>query len=147
MRFGHLRWCSWHHRFPRHGSIHPISTFSGSSKHNSASAEEGRQLRGKDLQRLRNLIPLFTVQAILPRNSHIQVKIYTFRPNSSRESSAEHFLVGLNFHKDPKVDKVELSTFFREVKQEPMLPQEEKIFKFVTCGDLSGFDPIQESVE
>jgi hypothetical protein len=147
MRFGHLRWCSRHHRFPRHGSIHPISTFSGSSKHNSASAEKGWQLRGKDLQRLRNLLPLFTVQAILPRNSHLQVKIYTFRPNSSRESSAEHFLVGLNFHKDPEVDKVELSTFFREVKQESMLPQEEKIFKFVTCGDLSGFDPIQESVE
>jgi len=25
-----------------------------------------------------------------------------------------------------------------------MQGEEEKLFKFVTCGDLSGFDPIEE---
>jgi hypothetical protein len=42
------------------------------------------------------------------------------------------------------LEKVELSTFFREVDVGKMSGREEQIFKFVTCGDLSGFDPIEE---
>ena len=52
--------------------------------------------------------------------------------------------MGLNFHKDAELEKVELSTFFREVDMTSMSKEEEKVFKFVTCGDLSGFDPIFE---
>ena len=66
------------------------------------------------------------------------------RPNSSRESSAEHFLIGLNFHRDEQLEQVELSTFFREVKTEQMEGERQKVFRFVTCGDLSGYDPIEE---
>jgi hypothetical protein len=33
------------------------------------------------------------------------------------------------------------------MKATSMPAQEEKIFKFVTCGDLSGFDPIHELPE
>lgn len=41
--------------------------------------------------------------------------------------------------------KIELSTFYREVDIKTELSQEsEKIFKFVTCGDLSGFDQKEE---
>ena len=66
------------------------------------------------------------------------------RPNSSRESSAEHFLIGLNFHKDQQLEGVELSTFFREVKVGAMGGEQQRAFKFVTCGDLSGSDPIED---
>ena len=55
--------------------------------------------------------------------------------------------MGLNFHKDPQLEAVELSTFFREVDLASMPASSQKIFKFVTCGDLSGFDPIFEDEE
>jgi hypothetical protein len=55
--------------------------------------------------------------------------------------------VGLNFHKDATLEKIELSTFFREVDANSMTEEEEKIFKFVTCGDLAGFDAIEEQPE
>lgn len=147
MRPGYLRRRTRHHRLPRYGPVHPVAATCSSFEHHCACAETGRQFRGQNLQGLRNLLPILAVQALLPRNTHHQVALSLSRPNSSRESSAEHFLVGLNFHKDQKVDQVELSTFFREVKSSPMEGQSEKIFKFVTCGDLSGFDPIGELPE
>ena len=58
-----------------------------------------------------------------------------FRPNSSRESSVEYFIVCLGYI--PSEKELELSTFFCELSKEEL---EKKEFKFLTCGDLSGFD-------
>lgn len=39
-------------------------------------------------------------------------QIYIVKPDSSRESSVEHFLVGLSYHGgEENMDKIELSTF------------------------------------
>jgi hypothetical protein len=61
-----------------------------------------------------------------------------FRPNSSREASVEYFIVCLGHI--PAEKHIELSTFFSEVESKECL--DEKAFKFITCGDLSGFDNI-----
>lgn len=64
------------------------------------------------------------------------------KPDSSRESSVEHFLVGLNYHGgEENMEKIELSTFGTQHEQHyPEGSKELEVFKFVTCGDLSGFD-------
>lgn len=66
-------------------------------------------------------------------------RITDFRPNSSRESSVEYFIVCLNYI--PSEKDLDLSTFFCEVGSKETL--DEKVFKFITCGDLSGFDDEQ----
>lgn len=49
-------------------------------------------------------------------------------------------MIGLDFKKDSMLEKIELSTFFREVNLSEMSREEDKLFKFITCGDLRGFD-------
>ena len=63
------------------------------------------------------------------------------KPDSSRESSVEHFLVGLRFHGgEENMDLLELSTFDRNKIRYECGSTEERVFRFVTCGDLSAFD-------
>lgn len=45
------------------------------------------------------------------------------------------------------MDKIELSTFESGRVQYETGSKEEKVFKFVTCGDLSGFDLVQPKVQ
>lgn len=66
-------------------------------------------------------------------------EIHIMKPDSSRQSSVEHFLVGLDYHGGEEgMDKLELTTFGKVEHKEGS--QEEKVFKLITCGDLSGFD-------
>lgn len=74
-------------------------------------------------------------------------EIHIVKPDSSRESSVEHFLVGLRFHGgEDNMDMLELSTFDSNKIRFEDGSKEEKVFKFVTCGDLSPFDAKKESL-
>jgi tRNA (cytidine32/guanosine34-2'-O)-methyltransferase len=71
-------------------------------------------------------------------------EIHIVKPDSSRSSSVEHFLVGLHFHGgEPNVAALQLSTFASHQPQLSPQSNELKVFKFVTCGDLSEFDAPQ----
>lgn len=57
------------------------------------------------------------------------------KPRSSRPTSAEHFIIGRGFKGFGNIDF--LSTFEKYNKDNK---ENEKVYKYVTCGDLSGFD-------
>ena len=72
------------------------------------------------------------------------------KPKSSRISSAEHFIVCRFFDPPQSFDLFKLTTFEpyndNMIKSEEIRNDEakrlenEKIFKYITCGDLSAFD-------
>lgn len=70
--------------------------------------------------------------------------VYIIKPKSSRSSSVEAFIVCLDY--DPPVGFVikKLSTLenYQEEEKEEKNNFDEKLIKFTTCGDLSGFDEI-----
>ena len=70
--------------------------------------------------------------------------VYIVKPKSSRSSSVEAFIVCLNYFPPPEFVPKKLTTFNEEkekvVKQKEESKYNEKLFNFVTCGDLSGFD-------
>lgn len=75
-------------------------------------------------------------------------EIHIVKPDSSRESSVEHFLVGLKFHGgEENLKNIQLSTFESNKITYEAGTKERKVFDFITCGNLTGFDPIPEVKE
>ena len=71
--------------------------------------------------------------------------VYIIKPKSSRSSSVEAFIVCLDYDPPMGFAIKKLSTFAvegQEEKKEEKSGFEEKLIKFTTCGDLSGFDEI-----
>lgn len=76
--------------------------------------------------------------------------VYIIKPKSSRSSSVEAFIVCLNYKQPKNFIAKKLTTFAetenkQEKKEVKIDPLESKFEKFVTCGDLSGFDEEEES--
>lgn len=75
--------------------------------------------------------------------------VYILKPKSSRSSSVEAFIVCLNYNPPKNFIAKKLSTFAEEENKEEKKEEEKNSFenkleKFVTCGDLSGFDDEEE---
>ena len=75
--------------------------------------------------------------------------VYILKPKSSRSSSVEAFIVCLNYKPPTNFIAKKLTTFAEEENQEEKKegksnPLESKFEKFVTCGDLSGFDDEED---
>jgi tRNA (cytidine32/guanosine34-2'-O)-methyltransferase len=76
--------------------------------------------------------------------------VYIVKPKSSRSSSVEAFIVCLNYNPPQNFVAKQLTTFAKEKneqsnslnehKENKINIFEKKLEKFVTCGDLSGFD-------
>lgn len=69
--------------------------------------------------------------------------VYIIKPKSSRSSSVEAFIVCLDYTPPKSFIPKKLSTFSpkeEEQEQEKISDFEDKLIKFTTCGDLSGFD-------
>lgn len=64
--------------------------------------------------------------------------VYIIKPKSSRSSSVEAFIICLDYSPPCGFIPKKLSTF--EHKEEKSDEFEDKLIKFTTCGDLSGFD-------
>lgn len=68
-----------------------------------------------------------------------------FKPKSSRGTSVEAFVICINYSPPDYFAPGSLSTFTdEEYTKKEMDKESEKLSKFVTCGDLSGFDEEQE---
>jgi len=72
--------------------------------------------------------------------------VYIIKPKSSRSSSVEAFIVCLDYSPPNGFVPKKLSTFTEKKEnkeeEEKILKEEEKLIKFTTCGDLSGFDEL-----
>ena len=73
--------------------------------------------------------------------------VYIIKPKSSRSSSVEAFIVCLDYAPPYGFIPKKLSTFSEnkeknKLEEEKVSEEEEKLIKFTTCGDLSGFDEI-----
>jgi tRNA (cytidine32/guanosine34-2'-O)-methyltransferase len=74
--------------------------------------------------------------------------VYIIKPRSSRTSSVEAFIVCLEYSPPKDYIPKRLSTFDMDLfktsegKKEEFNSAEKKVFDFVTCGDLSGFDEM-----
>ncbi len=74
--------------------------------------------------------------------------VYIIKPRSSRTSSVEAFIVCLDYNPPKDYIPKRLSTFDLDVNKkgegdsEEFNSAEKKVFDFVTCGDLSGFDEV-----
>lgn len=67
--------------------------------------------------------------------------VYIIKPKSSRSSSVEAFIVCLDYTAPQSFIPKKLSTFsHNEEEKEKISDFEDKLIKFTTCGDLSGFD-------
>jgi tRNA (cytidine32/guanosine34-2'-O)-methyltransferase len=71
-----------------------------------------------------------------------------YKPHSSRESSAEHFIVGRGFNPPEGFALKFVGTFnnFKEemVKEDGDVGKNKFIFEYLNCGDLSYFDKKKE---
>ncbi|KAM3137735.1 hypothetical protein pb186bvf_010155 [Paramecium bursaria] len=70
-------------------------------------------------------------------------QVYFIKPKSSRASSVEYFIVRcLQFQPKINLEGFHLYTFQKEIEQQnsQLNKEQEKYYKFITCGDLSGFD-------
>lgn len=74
--------------------------------------------------------------------------VHIFKPKSSRVSSAEHFIV-CRFYDPPKGFALNKLTTFEpfdlkfvsdDVQEEEKEEVSQKVFNYITCGDLSCFD-------
>ncbi|CAK60960.1 unnamed protein product (macronuclear) [Paramecium tetraurelia] len=78
-------------------------------------------------------------------------QVYFMKPKSSRASSVEYFIICLQYTPKIQTQNFHLYTFLKEIEEAEKQKQEEiidketeneqsKYYKFITCGDLSGFD-------
>ncbi|CAD8205447.1 unnamed protein product [Paramecium octaurelia] len=78
-------------------------------------------------------------------------QVYFMKPKSSRASSVEYFIICLQYTPKVQTQNFHLYTFLKEIEEAEKQKQEEiidketekeqsKYYKFITCGDLSGFD-------
>ncbi|CAD8083466.1 unnamed protein product [Paramecium primaurelia] len=77
-------------------------------------------------------------------------QVYFMKPKSSRASSVEYFIICLQYTPKIQTQNFHLYTFLKEIEQAEKQKQEvtdqqiekeqSKYYKFITCGDLSGFD-------
>jgi len=65
--------------------------------------------------------------------------VYIIKPKSSRSSSVEAFIVCLDYMPPSGFTPRKLTTF-SEIEKGENSDFEEKLIKFTTCGDFSGFD-------